>query len=325
MDHLAVFKIFLKCAETGSFIKAAADLGTNAPMVTRCIKKLEEEVGANLFIRTPKKVQLTDAGRNLIDKARNIIFLMNEIKSTGVDARSETSGKLRAYVPDFLFENCLARSLPQFIVENPLTELELMTFSGDLSDIRESFDIAIMMEPPPSSSGYVQKISSVEYNICAAPSYIAQCDTLVRPQDLKKYNCLTYNDKNSGIWTFSSAKSSVLEEVMVAGNLSSNNLRCILEASLAGTGIARLPRWLSAPFVETGELQLLFRSHNCTPSESGIYAITGERRAASLKISRFMDFVQTVVIATAQGKYSQSSRLHFPALKQESGMEAFAK
>lgn len=300
MDYLTIFKIFIKCSETESFTQAASELNTNTPMITRCIRKLEEEVGAALFIRSTRKVQLTDAGRALLDKARNIIYLIEDVKNTGNDIRSDSSGRLRAYVPDFLFSDCLSDELPLFLQDNPMTIMELMTYDGNFGRIKAEFDIAITLETPPSSPGYIQKVASIEYMICAAPDYVDRVGLPLHPQDLTALNCLVYGEQESAVWTFSSARSSVVEEVAVSGTLWSNNAKCVLESTLAGMGIARLPKWLALRHVEQGRLVTLFRTHNCTPVGSGLYAVTGERKAASLKISRFMDFVQGVVNDASQ-------------------------
>ena len=61
---------FIRVADKLNFTKAAQEMFLTTPTVTHHIKSLEEELGATLFIRTPKMVQLTDAGAEFYGDAR---------------------------------------------------------------------------------------------------------------------------------------------------------------------------------------------------------------------------------------------------------------
>lgn len=72
---LRSLKYFVAVAEERNIIKAASRLHISQPPLTRQIKQLEEELRATLFIRTPRGVELTDAGETLLIEARNLITL----------------------------------------------------------------------------------------------------------------------------------------------------------------------------------------------------------------------------------------------------------
>ena len=72
---LRSLKYFIAVAEERNIIKAATRLHISQPPLTRQIKQLEEELRAILFIRTPRGVELTDAGETLLVEARNLIAL----------------------------------------------------------------------------------------------------------------------------------------------------------------------------------------------------------------------------------------------------------
>ena len=72
---LRSLRYFIAVAEERNIIKAAARLHISQPPLTRQIKHLEEELRATLFIRTPRGVELTDAGETLLVEARNLIAL----------------------------------------------------------------------------------------------------------------------------------------------------------------------------------------------------------------------------------------------------------
>jgi len=66
---------FLAVAQEGHIGRAAARLHLSQPPLTRHIRALEEKIGTPLFVRTPKGVTLTEAGRTLLEEAPNLLAL----------------------------------------------------------------------------------------------------------------------------------------------------------------------------------------------------------------------------------------------------------
>ena len=64
---------FVAVAETGNLGAAARKLHISQPPVTRQIQKLEQEIGGDLFVPTPKGVELTDAGKAFLVEAKHIL------------------------------------------------------------------------------------------------------------------------------------------------------------------------------------------------------------------------------------------------------------
>src|SRR5215217_866615 len=103
-------KIFEAVAETGSFTKAAAAMFTVQSNVTARIKSLEEEFGAELFSRTSRKVELTAAGKTLMQYCKQISNLIAEAKSD-VQSSTRVSGSLRIGC----IETTMALKVPEMI------------------------------------------------------------------------------------------------------------------------------------------------------------------------------------------------------------------
>ena len=73
MDRLDAMRLFLRVADTGSFSKAASDLGLGQPTVSRRIQDLEGQLGAELFLRTTRALSLTEAGEKFYARAKSIL------------------------------------------------------------------------------------------------------------------------------------------------------------------------------------------------------------------------------------------------------------
>jgi LysR family hydrogen peroxide-inducible transcriptional activator len=78
-------RYFVACSERESFTRAAGDLQITQPALSRAVAKLEEELGQPVFERMARRLTLTDAGRVLLGKAKQILALVEEAKAELVD------------------------------------------------------------------------------------------------------------------------------------------------------------------------------------------------------------------------------------------------
>jgi len=92
--NLNQFRYFCAVAETGHFGRAARRLNMSQPPLSRQIGALEEDLGAELFERTPKGVLLTPAGRQFLAEARNILLLIEQARRNTSAAGRGDMGEL---------------------------------------------------------------------------------------------------------------------------------------------------------------------------------------------------------------------------------------
>jgi len=72
-DRLQELAVFVRAAESGSFSRAARELGLSQPSVSRIIGELEARLGVKLLLRTTRRITMTDAGALFLDRAREIL------------------------------------------------------------------------------------------------------------------------------------------------------------------------------------------------------------------------------------------------------------
>ncbi|PYI97831.1 MAG: hypothetical protein DME98_06790 [Verrucomicrobia bacterium] len=87
-------RYFVAVAEEGSFSRAAAKVRVAQPSLSQQIRKLEAEVGQPLFDRLPRSVVLTEAGRCLIDYARQILASIGDARRCVDELKDQVSGRL---------------------------------------------------------------------------------------------------------------------------------------------------------------------------------------------------------------------------------------
>jgi LysR family nitrogen assimilation transcriptional regulator len=99
-------RYFLKIAEKRSFTKAAEHLGVAQPALGLQIRKLEDELEVQLFVRHPKGVELTEAGRMLVERGRRIMDDFSDTRAAMAALRTEPAGRIAVGVTPSLAD-CL--------------------------------------------------------------------------------------------------------------------------------------------------------------------------------------------------------------------------
>ncbi|HEY8090331.1 MAG TPA: LysR family transcriptional regulator [Polyangiaceae bacterium] len=77
---LAQIEYFVAVAEEGHVGRAALSLRIAQPAISRQIRRLEDELGASLFVRTPRGMRLSGAGQIFLEHARAIIAAVREAR-----------------------------------------------------------------------------------------------------------------------------------------------------------------------------------------------------------------------------------------------------
>ncbi|MCT4562133.1 MAG: LysR substrate-binding domain-containing protein [Crocinitomicaceae bacterium] len=105
------------------FVKAAESCFVTQPTLTMQVKKLEEEIGIQLFERTKKPLVPTPAGEYFIGKARQILHDIDELKAYVSDEVESMEGEYRLSIIPTLAPYVLPLFLPHFIKHYPKTKL----------------------------------------------------------------------------------------------------------------------------------------------------------------------------------------------------------
>jgi LysR family hydrogen peroxide-inducible transcriptional activator len=119
-------RYFCAVARTGSFTRAAVEEGVAQPSLSQQIVKLEKSLGARLFDRLSRTVQLTEYGRTLLPKAQTILREVNEARSALQSLRRGVGGQLSVGCIPTITPYFLAPRLSRFTSGFPQVELRLV-------------------------------------------------------------------------------------------------------------------------------------------------------------------------------------------------------
>ena len=149
-----VLKTFVAIAETGNFSTAAEAVLRTPSAVSMQIKKLEEQLGATLFLRDARSVSLTESGETLLGYARRMLALSNEAVSRF--HMPDMQGHVRLGAPDDIGERYLPAILRRFADLYPLITVDVtVDMSGNLRRRlqEQRLDLALVNTAPGALAG----------------------------------------------------------------------------------------------------------------------------------------------------------------------------
>ncbi|SDY37464.1 DNA-binding transcriptional regulator, LysR family [Collimonas sp. OK242] len=289
MDQLATMRAFRRVVETGSFTAAAAELNQSHTIVSRQVRQLELQLGAQLLNRTTRRFALTEAGQEYYERSRQIIDQIDDAAQAVSAHQARPSGTLRINAPMAFGTLELAQWLPQFILANPQLKVDLVCNDRLVDVIEEGFDVALRLTRSlPDSTLVAKRLTRCEILLAAAPAYLQRHGVPQQPGDLAQHNCLTYTlAQKSSEFQFYAADGSE-HMVNVRGNLQANTGIALRSAALAGLGIAATSSFIVHEDLRRGDLLHILSDYTLKPRD--LYAIYPQNRHLSPKVRAFVDF-----------------------------------
>lgn len=292
MKALADLRLFVRTADLGSLSAAARQLDLSPAVASAALKRLEAELGSQLFVRSTRSLRLTQEGERFLVHARDALRTLDEGRQVlrGDDAR--LSGELRISAPSDLGRNLLLPWLDVFQQQHPHLQLRLQ-LSDRITDIfRQPVDVALRYGAPPDSSLVALPLLPDNRRVLvAAPSYLARAGAPDSPKALASHNCLRFllADELHAQWRFTSPQGKALV-VEAHGDRVSDDGDAVRRWAIAGHGIA-YKSWLDvATDIAARRLQRL--CPDWIGEASPLNLVIPDRRLLSPAVQRLRGFLQ---------------------------------
>ena len=306
MDKFLAVKTLLEVADAGGFSKAAQRLGVATSSVTRLMDSLEAALGTALLTRTPRKVSLTDAGIAYVEQVSKVLDDLAEADESVFDSGASPVGALRISVPSTYSRLRLAPHLAAFLLDNPRVYLDVVVADHFVDLALERIDVAIRIGLADRDANLiVRKLADNPRYVVASHDYLERNGTPRMPVELADHECLRFayggGYRTRQVWNFQ--REGDEQRVDVRGHLLSNNLDILLEAVMAGRGIALLPEWHVAADIRAGRLMRLCEQFDASPhaGDAVVYAAYLPNRRQSSKVRALVQFLETRLRATFEG------------------------
>jgi DNA-binding transcriptional LysR family regulator len=284
--------VFAAVVDRGTFVAAAELIGISPPGVSRAIARLEKQLKTRLFNRTTRAVSLTEEGRRFYEQVMPHLRGMEEAAAAAAAGAAKVRGKLRINLDPVFSQIILGSKLDEFMDVHPELELEFIARDqlGDL--IMDGFDLALRFGEPRSSSLIARKLLDTAIVTVASPVYLARRGRPAEPQELGlgKHRCLEFRNPETGRpypWEFHGKRKKFTVETN--GRLTVNDPSALLNACLAGSGVAQMLLLAAEQPIREGRLINLFP--NWADERFPLYAYHPSRYHTPAKTRVFLDFI----------------------------------
>lgn len=280
--------LFVRVADLGSFAAAASQLGVARSVVTRQIAALEEHLGVKLMVRTTRRLTLTTAGAEYLQKCRTILDLVEAAEAEVMEARLVARGNLRISLPLSFGLKRILPLLPEFLAKYPEINLALDFSDRKVNLIDEGIDLSIRISPRLEPGDVARLLGRSRLLAAASPAYLQQHGHPQHPQELLKHHCLGYSSQGSNR-PMSFHVDGEAVHIHVPYRLQANNGDALAELAVRGLGIAILPDFIAAEHLQLGELVSVLDAFE--PPLLGIHALLPSNRYLPHRVRVLIDFL----------------------------------
>ena len=178
---------FVHLARAGTLTQAARDANLPKATLSQSLRRLEDTLSVELFIRSARGLTLTDSGRAYLENCQRIFDSCEMAASAAQRAHSSISGMVRIVASSEFGTSILGAATLYMAQENPGLDFEVRMYSGDTLIVDQpDFDCMIYVGTAPDSSFLCQKLGSVSYGIYASPAFLAQCGEIDSIDDVER-------------------------------------------------------------------------------------------------------------------------------------------
>lgn len=278
--------IFVQVAELKSFSAAAASLGLSKAAISRSIKQLEDNIQANLFTRTTRKVELTDEGENLLEQALHLFEEYEATEAVLAGFHKEPSGTLRILASPFFAEQSAIKIINQYLKKYPKVKVDLRIEERIPDMEKEDIDIMFGYTVSRSENVVAKHIGTAHHIFCASPQYLKKYGKPSKIPELKSHN---YIEHSGRIDQFRMSSSKQVGELKLKPRLVVNSTEALKQCALNDMGIILVHDFIVKEEIKQGKLSTLFK--DLSPSDIKFYVFYKKHHHIKPKIKKFIELI----------------------------------
>lgn len=279
--------LFVEVAKQKSLTKAAEALDMPLSTVSRRMLAMEKELALPLFLRSARKIELTDSGRALFERCKFVVSEAGAAFEEVLQNMKSPRGRVRVSLPIDFYHTYLTGAFSSFALQWPDIHLEVHLSYRWADLVTEPYDLDIRIGPLPDSDLIARKICTLHPALFVSPKLF---EFYVRPElpaDLVEFPCICFS-RHGDAWSLSNGE--IREQVRVKSVHTVNSMSVGLEFVLAGLGALWLPPQAAAPYEESGELLRLLPEWNILDGGADVTVVTASRQTPK-RVRLFIDYL----------------------------------
>jgi len=276
-------------ARERSFTKAAAKLGVSQPALSQTIRQLEARLGVRLLARTTRSVSLTEAGERLVGTVAPRIEEIDAELAAVSELREKPAGTIRITATEYATDAILLPKIAKLLRKYPNIKVEIVIDYGLTDIVAQRFDAGVRSGEQVASGMIAVRIApDMRMAVVGSPSYFKNRAEPKKPQDLIDHNCIALRlPTHGGLYAWEFEKDGHELKVRVEGQIIFNTTAQILNAALAGLGLAYVPEGMAQPHLARGRLKRVLEDW-CLPYP-GYHLWYPSRRQSSAAFALVVD------------------------------------
>ena len=280
-ENLNDLAAFVAVAEERSFTRAATRLGVTQSALSQTVRGLEARLGIRLLNRTTRSVSATEAGERLLRTAAPRFQEISDELAALRELREKPAGTIRLTSTENAAEAVLWPALQRLLPNYPDIKVEIIIDYGLTDIVAEQVDAGVRPGETVAKDMIAVPIGpEMRMAVVGSPAYFARHPPPRTPQDLTAHDCINLRlPVRRGIYAWEFERNGRALRVRVDGQLVFNTATPILNAALAGFGLAYLTEQQVQKYLESG--QLVRALANWCPPFSGYHIYYPTRRQPS--------------------------------------------
>lgn len=282
---------FIAIAEHQSFTGAARVLGVSPSALSHSMRNLEARLEMRLFNRTTRSVALTEAGEQMLQGVRPLLSQLADVVNEVTSTRNMPSGSIRISASESSIRLLLCNVVPDFLRAYPQIHIEFIADTRMVDIVGDGFDAGIrIFDDVPKDMIAVRFGQDIRFGAFASPQYLNDHPAPQIPHDLKEHRCIRFRFASGALfrWDFEYLGQST--SIDVDGPLTMDNINMMIEAALAGVGIAWTPLTQVEEHLKAGRLVHLLPDWG--PVYPGVCLYYPANRHPPLALRLFADAVR---------------------------------
>jgi DNA-binding transcriptional LysR family regulator len=280
---------FRAVGQERSFTRAAAKLGVSQSALSHTIRGLEERLGLRLLTRTTRSVSPTEAGERLLHTIGPRFDEIEAELEALTELREKPAGTIRITATDYAADTIVWPKLTKFLRQYPDIKVEIIIDYGLTDIVAERFDAGVRSGGQVAKDMIAVRIGpDMRIAVVAAPSYFTMRSEPQTPPELIGHNCINLRLPTlGGLYAWEFEKDGHQLKVHVDGQLVFNGTFQMLNAALAGFGLAYVPEHVAQPDLAKGRLKRVL--DDWCPPYSGYHLYYPSRRQPTPAFTLLVD------------------------------------
>lgn len=289
MDKIRTLALFMSTIESGSFSATAKLHATDPSTVSKAIKRLENQIGIQLFYRSTRKLSLTSAGEKYANTVGNLYQQLESYEEELKSENNQHSGSIKVNLPVSYGRLYVLPMLCEFQKIYPDIQLDI-SFNDEYVDmISNAIDISIRSGTLSDSRLVAQKLTPMEFVLCA--SYDMHYDIELTQSHLKNLPWLLFRFKQTGkIMPIEFDYQGKHIDVDPKHHIIVDDGEALAELCAAGAGLTLMPHFLVKDFVINKKIRILAKIDDF--QKSGIYIVYPKREFLPKRTQLFIQFMK---------------------------------